>query len=200
MTQVFLDLIHQLNAAVFTLIVVLCVLFWVVYKSGGWVKSYNDFESKNDKLDTKIDQIKDNIASVKATTDLLYQVHVTTVKSHSPISLTTRGQEISSAINAEVKLDGHWDAVKSAVEKRNPVNPYDIQIVALDVARACFDTIFTHQEKEEVKTYAFSAGLNMLEIYPIFGVLIRDRIFKERDIKTEEVDKHDPSKQQKPVS
>lgn len=54
MEAIFLALIQQLNGSVFTLIAILLVVFWILYKSGGWVKSYEDFESKSEKFDSKI--------------------------------------------------------------------------------------------------------------------------------------------------
>jgi len=197
MEAVFLALIQELNASVFTLIAVLLVVFWIVYKSGGWVKSYGDFESKSEKFDTKIDVIKDSLSAIRATTDLLYQAHLSTVKSHSPISLTDKGREISTAVTAELKVNNHWEAIRREVENKKPTNPYDIQTVSMDVAKHCFDTMFTPEEKNEIKTYAFGIGLNLLEIYPILGVIIRDRIFKEKNIKVEEVDKHNPANPKK---
>lgn len=192
MIEIFLALIKTLNSSVFTLILILVVVFWLLYKSGGWVKSYKDFENKSEKFDTKIDLIKDSLSSIKATTDLLYQAHLSTVKTHSPISLSEKGSEISKAINAELKVNNHWEIIKQEVETKNPVNPYDIQTVSMDIARNCFEKIFTEQEQNEIKTYAFSIGLNLLEIYPILGIIIRDRFFREKDIKAEEVDKYNP--------
>lgn len=196
MESIFLALIQQLNGAVFTLVIILLMTFWLAHKSGGWVKSYKDFESKSERFDEKIDHIKDNISKIQATTDLLYQAHLSTVKAHSPVTLTQKGKEISAAIFAELKINTHWEDIKRALENKNPTNPYDIQTVAMDIARNCFEKIFTLDEQNEIKTHAFRIGLNLLEIYPILGVIIRDRIFKERSISIEEVDKHAPQKAQ----
>ena len=194
MTEIFLGLIQQLNGAVFVLISILFIVFWLLYKSGGWVKSYNDFEGKSEKFDNKIDLIKESIFKVQATTDLLYQAHLSTVKAHSPISLTERGKKIAIDISAEIKVNNHWDAIKREVDRKDPANPYDIQTVSMDIARNCFEKIFTVQEQNEIKTYAYGIGMNLLEIYPILGVIIRYRVFKEDDIQPEEVDKHTPVK------
>lgn len=192
MTSVLLALIQQLNSAVFVLIAILILAFWIMFKSGGWVKSYKDFESKNIKLDDKIDNIKDNIAKIQATAELLYQAHLSTIKSHSPISLTEKGKEVFDGVSAEMKVNSHWGKIKEKIEKSNPKNPYDVQVVSLNLARDCFDSIFTEKERDEIKTYAFNTGLNLLEIYPVIGVTIRDRYFKEKAIELTEVDKHDP--------
>ncbi len=194
MEAIFLALIQQLNGAVFILVLILLVVFWLTYKSGGWVKSYNDFEGKSEKFDNKIDLIKESIFKVQATTDLLYQAHLSTVKAHSPISLTDKGKKIATDISAELKVNNHWEDIKREVDRKNPANPYDIQTVSMDIARNCFERIFTAQEQSEIKNYAYGIGMNLLEIYPILGVIIRDRVFKEGNIKPEEVDKHTPVK------
>lgn len=194
MPAVFLALIEQLNSSVFVLVAILVVMFWLVYKSGGWVQAYKDFQDKNGKTETKIDSMKENIALIKATADLLYQAHLSTIKANSPISLTERGKQIGDAIKAEMKVASHWSDIKAMVQSKNPTNPYDIQTIALEIARNCFDKIFTPQEQDEVKTHAYNIGLNMLEIYPVIGVIIRDKFFQEEGIATEDVDRHDPTK------
>ena len=194
MESLILALIQQLNAAVFTLIVVLLVCFWLVYKAGGIVKTFSDYESDKTKIETKMDAMKDMLSNIRATTDLLYQAHLTTVKASSPLNLTALGREISDALKIPEKVTSHWDAIGSEITKKNPQNPYDIQSVAMTIARNCFDSIFSEAERAEVKTYAFNRGMNLLEIYPIIGIEIRNRVLKERGYELAEVDKHDPSK------
>lgn len=193
MEAVFLALIGQLNGAIFVLVCLLFLGFFGTYKIGTIVTYFKETKDKNEKVDAKIDGIKEVLNSVKATTDLLYQTHITTVQRHSPISLTARGKEIATAIEAEVKVINHWDKIKTLLEKKNPTNPYDIQTVAMDISRNCFEQIFTADEQNKIKTYAYQIGLNLLEIYPIFGVIIRDRYFKEKNIALEEIDLHDPA-------
>ena len=192
METIILTLIQQLNSSVFILILVLILCILLAYKLGGVVTYFTETKSKNEKIDGKIDTIKDVLARVQATTDLLYQAHLSTVQAHSPIQLTDKGRSIAKAILAEIKVDDHWAAIKEKLEARNPTNAYDVQAVAMDIARDCFEKVFTSAEQNEIKTYAFSIGINLLEIYPIFGVIIRDRIFAERKLALEEVDKHDP--------
>jgi hypothetical protein len=192
MEAVILTLIQQLNSSVFILILVLILCILLAYKLGGVVTYFTETKSKNEKIDGKVDAIKDVLAKVQATTDLLYQAHLSTVQAHSPIQLTQKGEQISKAISAEMKIDNHWETIKGKLEEKKPTNAYDIQTVAMDIARDCFEKIFTPAEQNEIKTYAFGIGINLLEIYPIFGVIIRDRIFSERKVAIEEVDKHDP--------
>ena len=194
MENIFLALIDKLNSSVFVLIILLLLAFWVVYRAGKITNSFKNFETKNDKIDAAIYEMKDSLLQVKATTELLYQTHLSTVKSHSPMSLTPKGEEISKAILAELKINNYWTSIRNELQKTHPTNPYDIQVAALGLARYCFDKIFTEQERNEIKTYAFKIGINLLEIYPIIGIIIRDIYFKEQNISLEDIDKHDPLK------
>ena len=194
MEAIFFALIQQLNASVFTLIAMLLITFWLVYKAGGIIQSYKDYNDSKQKVETKIDSIKESISEVKATTNLLYQAHLNTVKSASPIKLTPLGEEISGTLSIPQKVNDHWNDISTEMKKRDSQNPYDIQSVAMAIARNCFDKIFTDAEQGEVKTYAFKKGLNLLEIYPIIAVEIRDRVFRENGIPLDDVDKHDPAK------
>jgi len=196
MAAVFLELIHQLNGAVFVLAIILIVLAWLLYRAGGIITKFGVFEKKNDNIDTKIETMSGNIAKIQATTDLLYQAHLTTVQGRSPLDLTDKGKKAAKAINASEKVAKHWDEIKKVFNTKNVTNPYDIQTVAMDIARSCFEQIFSEEEKNAIKTYAYVSGLNLLEIYPIIGVEIRNKILEERGIKLDDIDKYDPSKKE----
>jgi len=195
MEAVLLALIAQLNGAVFILVCIFLIIAYGLYRAGGIVTMFNAFRTKSEKIDDKLDTMTSSLADIRATTNLLYQAHVTTVKAASPIKLTSIGLEISKALNIPMMVDGHWDVIKSEIEKRNPQNPYDIQSVAMSIARRCFEHIFSEAEQNAIKTYAFGRGMNLLEIFPIIAIEIRDRVLKERGIPLEDVDKHDPAKQ-----
>jgi hypothetical protein len=190
MEAIFLKLIDQLNSAVVVLVIVLFIAFWATFKMGSIISLFNSFKEKNKEFDTGIGFIKDNLATIKATTDLLYQAHLSTVKSHSPISLTEIGTNISSALRIEDKVTNHWEVIREEIEKKSPASPYDIQNMALELSRHCFDFIFNDAEKIEIKNYAYSTGINILEIYPIIGVIVRDRYLKEKNIPVTAVDDH----------
>ncbi len=194
MLNLLLQLIEQLNSAVFVLMLLLIISFLVVWKLSDVVSQFRFQKEKNKKIDDNLDSIKDNMASVKATTDLLYQNHLQTVKSHSPMSLTEKGQQIADQLNLPVKVQNHWQDIKSAIDKLGPSNPYDIQVIALDSARSCFDQTFTAEERDEIKLHAYKIGMNLLEIYPIIGILIRDKYLQEKGIDIGDIDKHDPRK------
>jgi hypothetical protein len=194
MEVILQKLIGELNGAVFTLLAILFVAFFVVYKFGSIVSKFGIFEDKNKDLDKTVGGIKDTLSSIKATTDLLYQAHLSTVRSQSPISLTQKGIDISKELGLDQKIANHWASIKDMIGKHSPSNPYDIQVACMEIARKYFDSIFSDEEKNEIKLYAFKTGQNLLEIYPIIGVIIRDQYLKEKGISVDEVDRHVPSK------
>ncbi len=194
MQAIILKLIDQLNSSVFLLFGILLVAFWALYKLGGVVKMFDIFQQKNKDLDTHVHSIKETLATIKATTDLLYQVHVATIKAHSPISLTDKGIKIASELKLSDKVGSHWEQIKNEISKRSPANPYDVQVVSMDMSRDCFEKFFSDEEKNVIKLYAYQTGQNLLEIYPIVGVLIRDAYLKEKGFTLAAVDQHNPKK------
>lgn len=192
MGAIISKLIDQLNSSVFTLLGLLAVAFWALYKLGGMTKTFHFFENKNKDLDANVEGIKTSLASIKATTDLLYQAHLSTIQSHSPLSLTPIGTGISHDLKMEEKVGIHWPEMKEQIEKRNPLNPYDIQSVSMEIAKTFFETLFTETERNEIKLYAYQKGKNLLEIIPIIGIIVRDRFLKEKGIPTEAIDLHTP--------
>ncbi len=156
------------------------------------MKEFSGFKEKNSTIDGSIGGIKDSLATIKATTDLLYQAHLTTVKSHSPISLTQKGIDIAKTLVIEQKVANHWDVIRNEIEKRNPSNPYDIQMISMEISRKCFEKVFSLEEQEELKLYAYKSGINLLEIFPIVGVIIRDKFLEYKGIPVDEIDVHKP--------
>ena len=200
MEGIVLALIQQLNGAVFVLVCVFLIVAFLLYKAGGIVTMFGDFRSKNQKIDDKLDGMHASLSEIKATTNLLYQAHLRTIGAASPIKLTSLGQEISDTLAVPAKVNGHWEAISAEIARKNPQNPYDIQSVALAIARNCFENIFTEEERNEAKTVAFNKGMNLLEIYAIIGIEIRNRVMEEKGLPLDEIDRHDPAKKKGSVA
>ncbi|MEP7104145.1 MAG: hypothetical protein ABI721_05565 [Candidatus Dojkabacteria bacterium] len=198
MEAVFLELIKQLNSSVFALIAILLVIFWLIYRAGNITESFSAFKTNNNKNEENINRIKDSLAEISATTKLLYEAHLSTVKSNSPMNLTTKGVDVAENINADSTVSEHWSEIKKEfLQAGDPNNPYDIQIISMNIAKNCYDSIFTEEERNKIKLYAFNKGMNLLEIYPVIGIIIRNKILGEKGIEINEIDKHDPKKSPK---
>lgn len=194
MGAIFSKLIDQLNSSIFILLALLVIAFWVVWKLSDVVSQFKHQKEKNTKIDNTLDSIKETMFAVKATTDLLYQNHLSTVQSHSPLSLTTVGNAISTDLKIDEKVAMSWDKIQAILEAKKLSNPYDIQTVAMELATSCFETIFSEEQRNEIKLYAYQKGKNLLEIIPIIGIIIRDKYLKEKNIPTETIDKYAPKK------
>jgi len=192
METVFLKLTEQLNSSVFTLIAILALAFFLCYKIACVVTKFSGLEERNNKFEGNVDSIKETLLKIKTTNDLMYERFRKTVKSHSPISLTEKGIEIATEIKAREKVANHWDEIKELIKVESLSNPYDIQVECMEKAQNCFNSLFTEEEKSEIKLHAFKIGMNLMEIYPIIGVKIRDKILKEKGINVDDIDKHDP--------
>ncbi|PIR92951.1 hypothetical protein COT99_03505 [Candidatus Falkowbacteria bacterium CG10_big_fil_rev_8_21_14_0_10_43_10] len=204
MWEVILKLIEQLNSSVFVLLLILIIAFLVCYKAGGIVNSFKSFKEDNksvkDRIEdvketllSKIDSVKDKLSDIKSTTDLLYNAHLQTVKKESPVSLTELGKEIAKEISAEEKVNNYWSEIKNKIESHTPTNPYDVQQIAMEIAKECFKKIFSLGEQSKIKTISYEKGLNILQIYPIIGIFIRDRYLQEKNMGVDEIDKFDPA-------
>lgn len=193
MGQILLDLIHQLNSAVWALIVILLAAFWAVYKLGQIIDKFGVFKEDNKDIKTDMKEMNNTLSKINATTDLLYQAHLRTVQSHSPLGLSVVGETIGKDLNLDQKIANHWDKIKQTYFANAELkNPYDIQTVAMQAAPDAFESTFTDKEKDEVKLYAYQKGYNLLEIYPVVGIKIRNQIMIERNMPLEEIDKYAP--------
>ncbi|MFH1029647.1 MAG: hypothetical protein V1770_00120 [bacterium] len=194
MSEIIIKLIGQMNISVFVLMLILIFAFWAAYQIGKMVNKFGGFEKERQETRDNLTSIKDNMAKINATVELLYKSHLSTVQTRSPLSLSDLGQKISNDLMLPVKVNDHWEEIKGEITKKNPSNPYDIQVIALDIAKHCFDNFFSIEEKNEIKLYAYNKGINLMEIYPIIGIISRDRILKEMNIPVEQVDDHSPKK------
>ncbi len=182
MDALLAKLIDQLNSSVFTLLALLMIAFWIVYKFGGLVKTFSDFKDKHKEMDTHIGGIKDLLASIKATTDLLFQAHIQTIQTKSPLTLSPLGVAFSRELNLEEKIAYYWHDIRKDIQKASPTNPYDVQIITMEIAHHCFENLFTSSEQAQIKLFAYQKGIHLLQIFPIIGVLIRDKYLEEKVI------------------
>ena len=194
MIEIFLKLIEQLNSAVFVLILVLLVTIWVVWKLSSVVTLFGGYKEERKEVKDDLHQIRKDIAKIEGNVNFVFQKLNPSVQTQSPLNLTDKGKNISRDLNIEAKIAVHWEMIKAKIESKSPANPYDIQNATMEIARDCFDSIFTDTERNDIKLYAYKQGLSLLEIVPIIGIQARDQYFKEKNIDVGEIDKHAPAK------
>lgn len=188
MDAIISRLIANINSSVFVLIVILVVAFYLVYMAGKFKEKFFHHEKKLN----NIELYSEKIIELKTKVDLIYQNTNPNklVAAHSPISLTTIGDEVSKKINAEKILRSHLKTLIHEVEKETPRNAYDIQIVSMNVAKEKLLPLLNESELNAIKDEAFARGLLVEDVMSIFGVLLRNSVLHQKNIPIADVDKH----------
>ncbi len=169
----------------------LCLVFWLVFKSGKIVEKFSGVE----KLENNIDKIKEDISEIKAFISVIRQEKSQFAKSHSPVSLTEKGVKVSKDIYIKRAIDRNWSnllkEIKNALKEEN--NPYDIQEFCFQLGNK-YSKYISEDDFDIIKKYAFSKGYNLSDFDIIFGIEIRDKYFSENNINVIDIDIHDPNK------
>lgn len=189
MDAVLIKLIDQLNSSVFVLLAILCIAFYLIYLIGKWSQKFLHHE---DKLNN-VQGLSDKIIELKTKVDLIYQNTNPNklVASHSPMSLTAEGKEMSAAIKAEEILKTHLISLIQEVELEKPKNAYDIQVASMKVTKDKMLSLISEDNLNAIKDEAFSKGILVEDVMPVFGVLLRNEILKKKGIPVADVDKHE---------
>ncbi len=90
-------------------------------------------------------------------------------------------------------ISRNWDRILNLIEQQQLTNPYDIQQFCIDKATIAQDELFSKEDVDSIKKFAFSEGLPTAYYGGMFGVLIRNQYFKVKGIDVSDVDRHDPN-------
>jgi predicted amino acid-binding ACT domain protein len=190
MLSIRTEIIQQLNGSIFVLLLILIFVGIALFKAGRWVELFKTHEKRMDGFDG----LKEDVIVIKTKVDLIYQNTNpnSPIRAASPINLTDVGQEIISNLQAMEMLNKYADELKNEVDKVSPKNPYDIQMMAMEVARKNLLEKLDEHELTKVKEEAYKRGLLIEDVLSVFGVLLRNCILKERNIPISDIDKHAP--------
>ena len=191
MVDILKIIVSQLNSSVFVLIIILILVIYLAYKSGGLIEKFSSQDKKIDRLESK----QDNFVELKTKIDLIYQYTNPNAiaKQQSPIALTEKGRAISQKIHADVIFSRIFDKLNERFQKNKPKNAYDIQASAINVAKSHTLELLNEQELLLIKKIAFEEGIPLDDMWLIFGIMLRNKILTEEGISISEVDKHDNS-------
>ena len=190
MLDLFQSLLHSPGGSFAFIASLMAIAFLAVWK----VSHFSTKFSSVTKLEESIDSIKTDMHYVKGFIQLYRETNNPLAQRQSPVSLTQIGKDVSSELKLEKMVMNHWDAFCSAVTsclKKN-CNPYDIQVESFKVGDS-YQKFISQEELLAIKTHAFSAGYN-LDIYNLlFGIIIREKILKDKGFREADIDLHDPS-------
>ena len=111
-------------------------------------------------------------------------------ESKSPLSLNSNGEKLAKELDAEKIIDRNFQELRRSVDAEELNNAFDVQQVAMSVAR----NFFASQKDDDLiikaKDIAYNKGLPSLDLYTIFGILLRDKILEERGLVPNDIDKN----------
>lgn len=190
MDVIIQKLIDQLNTSIFVLLVLLAAVGYMLLKVGEWSANFKHHHNRIDSLEG----MSEKVIAISTKVDLIYGLvnPNAMVRSHSPISLTQKGEETAASINASALLTKYYARLKGEIDDSDPQNAYDIQKYAMLVAKEKLVNFMSANEINTIKESAYRQGVLVEDIMSILGVLLRDKILIEKGIPVAEVDLHAP--------
>ena len=159
------------------------LLFWIAVKAGAIMEKYK-----------VIDKIENNLETIKDDLDLRKNDRLT--QSKSPISLSEKGKDVSKSLDAHKIVKASWNIIeteiKEQIRQQHDQNPYTVQEICFQIGRN-YSKYFSPKHMDNIKTFAYEEGYNLSDFDIMFGVIIRDKYFNERNITISDIDKHDPN-------
>jgi len=195
-------------ASVFALF---AMAFWLVY----WItkhttkinESHRFLEKENEKASNKIeeycgkqdknmDEIRKDISFLKAMIEIFKSGSSQQIaQSHSPVSLTEYGENISKDLDADNVISRNWDKIYKDLEANiGNKNAYDIQQYCIETATVEIEKFIDNDAILAIKSKAYRDGRPLAFYAPIFGIKIRDKYLEIKGINISEIDTHDPQK------
>jgi hypothetical protein len=175
---------------------ILIAIFYAIYYITKFVTKINTehgtFSGRIDKIEKNTDQIREDIIFIRAT------MRVTSdsfTKSQSPVSLTSKGEEMANELNIRERVALNWDRIFQCIEESvKDKNAYDIQQFCIERSMINLLDFFTEKDVREIKLIAFNEGRRVESFGGLIGVVIRDMYFDKKGIDIDEVDRNDPQK------
>jgi hypothetical protein len=173
--------------------------FFVTWKVSHVVTTNGHVTGTCTSIKEEIQRIFKEISAMSGRIEYLSEIAKTKtlIQAHSPLSLTTLGQEMATSINAETLVEKNWNskilpALKADLGK---ANPYDVQEYCMKELFAVQDKFFDQTSLEQMKLFAFKKGDSLFGYFQVIGIIIRDKYLNYLGIDISEIDQHDPSKQ-----
>lgn len=203
MEPVYKFLEGQIGLGGLVLLILVGIIVWLSWKLGVTYTKYNEKVSNLpcDKHEQTLGTLGEAINSIKLSLTKLETMLAMMsgnaggsqlTQSHSPVSLTTKGEEIAKALDFGRILNENWDKMSTIISGEK--NPYDIQVEFITKLITDHDRYVDADSIDRIKKDAFMRGIPLIEYLRMLGVMARDKYFKEHGIDIGEVDSNDPNK------
>ncbi|MEK6783772.1 MAG: hypothetical protein AABY93_18880 [Bacteroidota bacterium] len=156
---------------------------------------------KSTTLSNTVDYIKTDVGDMKFNVAKISGMEVKveelwrqkTTQSASPMILNAVGKKIMSDSKIKELTDKYYTDILSSVKDKNPENPFQAQEILINVVKLYKDKDECKLKLEEA---AFNSGNNVDTILFVAAIDIRDQIVLDLGFSRDDIDKHDPSKNQ----
>ena len=166
------------------------VIHYVTKKMERIDSDHDTLTKSTEKIEKFIDEIRKDLSYLKGVVDYKNDL----AQSHSPVSLTKKGKDVSEEIGAESIIANNWSKIKSSIEMdANNKNAYDIQQYCMETSAVEPEKFFKEEDLNRLKLFAFKNGKSFQYYSVVLAILIRDRYFLEKRIDTNDVDRHKPT-------
>lgn len=162
-------------------------------------KRLKTLSKKMDKLETSFEEFTkefkdDNFLKKLAekVANIINNDYALVSKTESPVSLTEIGKEINDSIDAERIASNYIKYYKKEHSGWQDMNAYHTQETCFEFCSKKLISLLSEQEKKPLEDEAYQRGIDISNIFRVIGIVMRDKMLKEKGIDKKEVDKHDP--------
>ena len=178
--------------------VITAALIWFVFwvfgkfvkmttKHEGFEKSCADLNTRVEKLEGTVHEIKGDMQFVKSTlnniVNMLQTAQKPVIQAHSPLSLTEFGLKMAADMGADAILSRCFSTIKARIDADVIAKtPYDVQTYCLEKIPVFPETYLDAEAIAAIKKYAFDNGRTLFECLKVIGIKARDAYFKATGI------------------
>jgi hypothetical protein len=185
MLQIIISLIGQLAPAVLILLLILAAI--AIWKISRFSK---EWEIKSDDVTKLKDQWDANIPDLKSKVNLIYNIVTSDSKvfvKNSPAELTKIGEDLISQIDANKIINKNIIHLKELVYKKKPKNATDLQKECFSIIDKNMMSLLNDSQIDNMNKQADKYGLTIEKAMPIFAILLRDILLKEKKWNKEDI-------------
>lgn len=136
-----------------------------------------------DSINSKINDIQTAIITIKGSIlSLCGDGSGDMFKSHSPLSLTEKGQAAAKEMHADDIISRNWNNIDSAISEVKEQAPYDIQQFCIETILFSTKKFLSDEDIRKIKSFAYNHGKPLQTYLQILAILIRDKYLKEHNI------------------
>lgn len=172
-------------------------LWGIIQAAKFWGAAEEKLNSVNT-LNANIQSIQESISEIKGRLNLLQpQNKDRFTQSQSPINLTEEGKRLVEELKIEDSIASKWEEIKAAIMKDNKnKNPYDVQEFLFSMALTAPEKLVDQDGLSRIKKRAYDEGVPLASLSRVVAIVARNKYLKEENIPEEDIDRHDPAKQE----